>query len=416
MRKLKLPPNPYNGLKVYCNICKADNPKCKHFESYKYRIRIHISGTKNKIRSKVLSALSYEDALKEAINFKADIIANDYERIQLSEVGNDYSVTGAILKYYKYLDGEHEYSQMKKIVSTAHRDEYIRFCIFFSDSIKKNRDSSLMKVCDVNRKDVAHFYSWAENHYSERTFNKCMGALKSFFTFLIDVEEIQMKNPFKIYNSKFIPKSNIETLTKVEFEGVLKAVEENNPIKQLGGKGEQKNMYRTYLIDSYILFLLTGGRREEIVDLKWNNIYISSNGTKFFKILNLKVYRATKKETFKYIPIGKDLFEQLIKMGYNEITDSNQYIIYPERTISSKTIMDCLSKSFTHYKISSGIKKDISLKNLRKTYLSWVNATMQKDTRILSDHSTSEVLENFYIDPTILSSIEKGALEIKVFG
>jgi hypothetical protein len=41
---------------------------------------------------------------------------------------------------------------------------------------------------------------------------------------------------------------------------------------------------------------------------------------------------------------------------------------------------------------------------------------MGGETRILSGHSTNDVLDDFYIDPIVLSSIEKGVLEIKVFG
>jgi len=41
-------------------------------------------------------------------------------------------------------------------------------------------------------------------------------------------------------------------------------------------------MYRSYLKNGFKLFLLTGGRREEIVDLKWNDIYEDENGTNFF--------------------------------------------------------------------------------------------------------------------------------------
>ena len=58
----------------------------------------------------------------------------------------------------------------------------------------------------------------------------------------------------------------------------------------------------------------------------------------------------------------------------------------------------------------------VSFKNLRKTYLSWVNAVMNKDTGILSSHSTHEILERYYIDPTILTKIEEGALKISIFG
>jgi hypothetical protein len=41
---------------------------------------------------------------------------------------------------------------------------------------------------------------------------------------------------------------------------------------------------------------------------------------------------------------------------------------------------------------------------------------MHKDTGILSSHSTKEVLERHYLDPIILTTIEKGVLEIQIFG
>lgn len=41
---------------------------------------------------------------------------------------------------------------------------------------------------------------------------------------------------------------------------------------------------------------------------------------------------------------------------------------------------------------------------------------MNKDTKILSSHSTDGVLKEYYLDPTVLTAIEKGALEIKIFG
>ncbi len=78
--------------------------------------------------------------------------------------------------------------------------------------------------------------------------------------------------------------------------------------------------------------------------------------------------------------------------------------------------MDRASKSFTHYKKGAGIEKNISLKNLRKTYITWVNQTMGQQTGILTSHSTNEVLERHYLDPKVLTAIERGALEIKVFG
>lgn len=67
-------------------------------------------------------------------------------------------------------------------------------------------------------------------------------------------------------------------------------------------------------------------------------------------------------------------------------------------------------------KKGAGIEKDISFKNLRKTYITWVNQVMGQQTGILTSHSTDEVLGKFYLDPKVLSAVEKGAMEIKIFG
>lgn len=40
---------------------------------------------------------------------------------------------------------------------------------------------------------------------------------------------------------------------------------------------------------------------------------------------------------------------------------------------------------------------------------------MGKDTEKQTSHATGEVIENFYLDPTVLSAVECGALEIKIF-
>ena len=79
------------------------------------------------------------------------------------------------------------------------------------------------------------------------------------------------------------------------------------------------------------------------------------------------------------------------------------------------TIMLRLTKSFTCYKRAAGITKNITLKNLHKTYVTWVENVMGKDTEKQTSHATGEVIESFFLDPTVLSAVECGALEIKIF-
>jgi hypothetical protein len=119
---------------------------------------------------------------------------------------------------------------------------------------------------------------------------------------------------------------------------------------------------------------------------------------------------------YKYIPINSDLFDLLMKLGYQKKKMSNDFILSPDRKESVNTMMGVLSKSFSFYKTKADIQKNISLRHLRKTYLSWVHQAMGIETRILSSHSTDKVLQEHYLDPTILNTIQKGMLDIKVFG
>jgi integrase len=122
------------------------------------------------------------------------------------------------------------------------------------------------------------------------------------------------------------------------------------------------------------------------------------------------------KECKKYIGINADLEDFLIELGMNEKIGKNEYILYPNRTITTKTIMNDLSKGFSHYKEGAGIKKDISLSNLRKTYLTWHHQVLGDDTGLVSSHSTTQVLEKYYLDPKVLTAVEITALKVRVFG
>ncbi|MBP6755788.1 MAG: tyrosine-type recombinase/integrase [Bacteroidia bacterium] len=417
MEKLKLPKSPHTGLKIYCHKCKRDNPTCNHYDIQRYKVRIHVPGTKNKKITKVLKSTIYNDAVVEAIIIEKELKTNNFQKVVVSEIGNDYSISDAVIRYNQYLSGNYEFSQFVKNISDDHRKECVKFCRYFCNTFKGKKDIQITRIVEVTKSDVARFYSWADAHYnSEKSFNKCLGALKAFFKFLIEIEDVQMKNPFASYEAKKAIKKNVETLTKDEFDSVISVIDTANPIIKLGGKGEKKNLYRFYLKDGFKLFLLTGGRREEVVELKWSDILTKIDGTKFFKIDNKKVNRQKDTDEYvKYLPINHDLFELLIKLGYNEKKTTNDFILYPDRKVKSITIMNDLSKAFTHYKKEAGITKTVSLKNLRKTYITWLRLVTGKDTGLLTSHGGEQVLIDHYIDSTILNAVEKAALNFKVY-
>ena len=128
MKKLTLGRNSLKGLKIFCKVCNRDNPNCKHYDSQYYKIRVHIPGTKNDIRSKKLTSTNYLDAVQEATQFQKELVSNNYELIQENYVGNDFTLVGAILKYTQYLGGNHELVQFRKKITISHEKESFRFC------------------------------------------------------------------------------------------------------------------------------------------------------------------------------------------------------------------------------------------------------------------------------------------------
>jgi integrase len=420
MKKLTLPKNPHKGLKIFCRTCRVDNSKCKHFDRQVYRVRIHVPGTKNSSKSYYLEAENYNAAVIECALIEKELIQNGFEKINQidSESLTDYSIVDAVVKYREYMSGESKYAHLKKNISQGHIDECVRFCWKFLENVSLLKNVNRMRPSDIKIEDVSNFYIWAEENYSSKTFNKCFIAVRAFFEFLIEVENIEIKNPFRKFTPKLVNASNIDIITEDEFNRILSAVDTFNPIVKLGGIGKIENRYKPFLKDGFKLFLLTGGRREEVVDLKWSDIYSSPQGVKLFIIDNLKVNRIKKdnKDRKKYIAINVDLEEFLIELGMNEKIGKNEYILLPERDRSTKTLMNDLSKGFTHFKIGAGIAKDISLNNLRKTYLTWHHQVLGDDTGLVSSHSTTQVLEKYYLDPKVLTAVEVSALKVRVFG
>ena len=94
----------------------------------------------------------------------------------------------------------------------------------------------------------------------------------------------------------------------------------------------------------------------------------------------------------------------------------DEFILCTERKISSKSILEILSKSFTYYKKAVGINKDISLSNHRKTYIFWHNQILGVDTRLVTNSADRNILKTYYIDPKIMSAVEKTALKVRMFG
>ena len=414
MSKLKLRKN-RDGIKIWCRKCRQHNTGCKHYEHQNYRAN-YIDPITGKHKSKILVATEYDDAVIEAIKFKKGLeqLPN---HITDNIVGNDYDLATGIVKYHMRLNGDSEYKHQNKNLTQKYIKETIGFLVQFHDSVRENRKIGWIKPSQINRYDISYFYEKMKEKYSPKSVNNIIQANTTFFNFLIEKEDFVIKNYFPECVRLPVPKKPIKTLNKDEFDAILNAVDTYHPIL-VQNNGKKINLYHTWMKDAFRLFLLAGGRREEIIHLRWCDIFTLKNSTKFFMIGNLKANRIQKtaKEFVKYIPIGADLEKVLTDMGMEQKKHSNERIIDPTEKYSNNSMMEMITKAFTHYKKGAGIDGEITLKHLRKTYISWTNQVLGTDTGKITSHAGTKILNDHYLDPTILSAVEKAALEVRIFG
>jgi len=413
MTKLTLPKKPINGLKIFCKKCRQNNTGCKHYEDQYYRLMVHVPGSKGNTKSKILKSRNYDDALIESINFKKSLSSNQYEDFESVEM----TLLNGFIIYNRYINGEHDIKQYQKPLNTP---EYIKEQVrAIKEFIKKiqefrKRSSNEILITDINKEDISKYYGYCENKFQPKTFNKRITELKRFFQYFIDCEDVEMKNPFNNVVKKRLVKKEPKVIPMDDFSRIIDSIEITDPLKKVGK--EIKNMYRPYLRNGFLLLLYTGGRFEDVVNMKWSDIK-KEGDTEYFFVKNHKVNRLKKlkgltKEdneeiSYKRFTIFPEFMNLLIELGYEENKDEDSYVLNPNSNIKRKTLSNQLSKSFSHYRDNAGISKDISLKNLRKTHITKLYEIVKEDTRLVTDHTTDKVLREHYVDKQTLNTQEK---------
>ena len=208
-------------------------------------------------------------------------------------------------------------------------------------------------------------------------------------------------------------------LALIKPENGLKVYEERKPDKNNKKRTYNKNRYKPWLKDAMLLALLSGRRREEIVCMKFNGIVENSAGEPMtICIEDFKVNRGnnlTKKEAHKkiYVPVIPPLRRLLYELGYNENKGKDMYILAPEETMERRTMMDFMSKSFSHYYKMLNTGKELTFYDLRKTYISHLYAAHGDKARLITKHGDMDVMLNHYINEKVISEV---IMDFGIFG
>lgn len=401
-----------------CGLSNSKLSRCKNISNHRYLLSIHIPGTRYGKAYKTLISTSYEEALIEAIEYRTSFIEDltgqqsmNHEKVYLNYLFS------AQIEYLNFLRNVNVPEHEKKDRTDKYIKEQKKCLLLFNKSLTKNKiNKKLITIEKVTPTHVGFYHSYLLNDmsYQNSTYNKKMSSLSTFFDWAIDKYSIDKKNPFQNVQkrSEFV---NKDSITKKEFDSLLKTITPENGVVVSKSKKRNynRNLYRPFLKDAIKLALHTGGRREEIVAIRWSMIKEINNKPAFIHVNNFKVERmageATKdKVKPKIFPITEGLMQILIELGYKNNINSDDYILCPDRTnLSTASMMDLISKGFNHYYKQLNTERSLLFKCLRKTYLTYLEMAMKGDAKNLSSHSTDEILQKHYIDEKIVSTAVK---------
>jgi integrase len=419
------------GLFIFCTKCKkritntcGNSGKrissCKDIDKHKYKLRVCIPGNNSAVKTKIFETRDPNQVVLDAFAYRAELESCNYmPRIIESQTVVPTTLLEAMAFYIAYLNNDTPHQQEHKQRTIGHIKEVERHFIYFGEYLKTvNIDVSMLPFERLDRTVVGKLKSFLleTKKYAPKTFNKYIQTMRIFTNRVIEEYDFLMKNPFNGFQPLQSAK-NITTITKEEFDELLKLVTPENGVQTYLERKSQKTytkqMFKPWMKEAFLLALLTGRRREAIVQMKFNGIIENSQGEPVtIKIEDFKVNKSknlTKNEEVKYIyvPIIAPLRKLLFELGYEKNKGKDLFILAPKEKMRRRSMMDLISKSFTHYYNQLGTGKKVGLYDLRKTYISHLFATYGEKARIITKHSGMDVMLNHYVDEKVIAEVAK---------
>lgn len=440
------------GLVVYCLKCKTNvYEKCKETgnvlqscpfgNKHRFKIYRHVPGTANRRITKTFETRNLDEAIREAIKFKESLKQNNVQQQNIEAVQNSHHastplqlntettenhaaimplLTETMARHISYLSGDENIPSFQRRARSAEYVKEVERCYLrFIDCLKRSRYApASLETGGISKEMIGVYYAEMQEKlkYSARSINKNIGFLSALFVWVIK-EGIDVKNPFAAVVRK--PEyHNPQAITKEEFEAFIKVIAPENGIHPREGIKRHRNIYRKYLVPGYRLFLYTGRRREEVINMRFSDIVKDRAGNPIMievpdRKVNAIQGRTEKNKKINHVPITAQLLQLLNELGYEKYKDTDKFILTPEIKIKrNKMMAENLSRAFSHYfKLVSD--RNLSMKSIRKAYLTSVNLYTGGNAKIVSGHSGNAVLEAHYLDKEFIA---KSLRNFEVFG
>ncbi len=206
---------------------------------------------------------------------------------------------------------------------TTHLKDFLRLLA------NKGINTNNFELSSINNSIIGMYHDYLETkNISNYTYNDKIKALRTYFNYLIDEEDYNLKNVWKKVKLKPERPTDI-SISADDFYDLLSVISPDDAIARIGKT--KRNMYRDWLKDLIRLKAFTGRRNAELFAMRWNMIHYDNDKPIYIKSPNIKVNKNKKifdEKDFKYAyaPVGEELLELLNDLRLIENQNSDNYI------------------------------------------------------------------------------------------
>lgn len=253
-------------------------------------------------------------------------------------------------------------------------------------------------ITAINEEAVSLFYEYLEQRYQsqeigEVTWNRHMSACRYWIETLINKFDYHITNHFSQVTTKKVT-PDPQFLDLAELEQLFDTITPDNGWAVRGKvRIEKLNYYRPWLHVYYLVSVFVGARPKEIVQMKWSDI-----SQDYLVIQNSKMGGKN------YVYIHPDLAQVLASLQAKSNSE-DEYILVPDFT-NRNQLQSLCSKAFSHFLKLSGIKKEVTMYNLRHTYVNALYNLIGEEG--LSVHHKKETAVRHYLSKRKKHDLQEG--------
>jgi integrase len=346
--------------------------------------------------------------LKKHYELKAAFIASNYELIteRPKHIKPPELLLDCAAMYEKYLHDDPALVQAHQVkgLDPKYIQNTLHYIHQFLAQLKVNGYRlSHTTIQAIDQTAIAWFFSYLQDRIKKKeigsvTFNKHIKANREWFNYLAD-QSIVATNPFKEVKLK-TERTDPQLITTGELKQLLAII---TPANGYGFRGTDKKKishHRDWLKSYLLLSVFIGGRPDQVANLRWKDWT-----DEYITLQNEKVNRLKKEAgNVVYIFIHPELADLLAILSKG-MQSENDFILVPDHE-NRKTLKNFVSRAFQHYWQQLGIDKNVTLNNLRHTYVNAILETIGESG--IGIHHKKETAVRHYLSKKKRLDLEKG--------